>query len=202
MELSFTCYVDKLCKKISLRIGVLNKIKACLSLKQRILYYNAMIKPILSYVNVVWTVCSKCDLLRLLRLQKRAARVILDADPRAPSVDLFNKLKWIPFYEEAEIAKYTIAYKRTNFVVPSYLMNMLRLNSEQHSRSTRFCNLNFVCPKYKRKTEGGRTFSVSTSKLWNSLPTDIRKKETVKSFKNALRNRVLDNQKVLHHFNP
>ena len=43
--------------------------------------------------------------------------------------------------------------------------------------------------------EGGRTFSVSTSKLWNSLPTDIRKKETIKSFKNALRNRVLDNQK-------
>ena len=103
---------------------------------------------------------------------------------------------------EAEIAKCTIAYKRTKLVVPSYLMNMLRLNSEQHSRSTRFCNLNFVCPKYKRKTEGGRTFSVSTSKLWNSLPTDIRKKETVKSFKNALRNRVLDNQKVLHHFNP
>ena len=34
-----------------------------------------------------------------LKLQKRAARIILDADSQASSVKLFNKLKWIPFYE-------------------------------------------------------------------------------------------------------
>ena len=32
----------------------------------------------------------------ILKLQKRAARLILDTDIKTPSVDMFRKLKWIP----------------------------------------------------------------------------------------------------------
>ena len=67
-----------------------------------------------------------------------------------------------------------------------YLMNTLHMNSDVHSRSTRYSNFNFICPDFKRKTEGGRTFSVSTCQLWNSLSLNIRKQPTVKSFRNFL----------------
>ena len=44
-----------------------------------------MIKPVFSYVNVVWQMlCSKDCLVRILRLQQRAARTILDAESRNP----------------------------------------------------------------------------------------------------------------------
>ena len=33
-------------------------------------------------------------------MRKRAARVILSADGDSPSVQLFNKLKWIPFIKK------------------------------------------------------------------------------------------------------
>ena len=36
-EMTFTCHVENLCKKLSKWIGVLNRIKSCLPLKQRIL---------------------------------------------------------------------------------------------------------------------------------------------------------------------
>ena len=39
-ELSFTSHVEKLCKKLSQRIGVLKKIRSCLPTKQRLLYYQ------------------------------------------------------------------------------------------------------------------------------------------------------------------
>ena len=40
--------------------------------KQRISYYNAVIKPVLRYVSVVWrSLCSKVCLARIIRLQKR-----------------------------------------------------------------------------------------------------------------------------------
>ena len=38
-----------------------------------------------------------------LRLQKRAARVTLNARFNSRSVDLFNTLNWIPFYRESHI---------------------------------------------------------------------------------------------------
>ena len=104
-QLTFIPDIDKLCKKLSQRIGILKKIRYCLPLKYCLLFYNAMIRPVMAYVNVVWSSCDKRCLNHVLKLQKRVARIILDADSQTSSVKLFNKLKWIPFYEQAKIAK-------------------------------------------------------------------------------------------------
>ena len=55
---------------------------------------------------------SKANLDSILRLQKRAARVILNAPVNSRSVDLFNNLNWIPFYRESHIKQYALIYKR------------------------------------------------------------------------------------------
>ena len=107
-ELSFTYHVEKLCKKLSRLdwIGVLNeKIRSCLPTKQRLLYYNTMIRSVLHYVSLIWTSCDKENLSRVFKLQKRAARVISHANNQASSVKLFNSLQWLPFYEKVKIAK-------------------------------------------------------------------------------------------------
>ena len=111
-ELSFTSYVEKLCKKLSQRIGVLKKIRSCLPTKQRLLYYNTMIRSVLHYVSSIWTSCDKENLSCVLKLQKRAARVISDANNEPSSVKLFNSLQWLPLSEEKKIAKYCVAHKR------------------------------------------------------------------------------------------
>ena len=46
----------------------------------------------------------------------------------------------------------------------SYFNSLLVRNSEIHNRATRHSNKNLMCPKYKRKTEGGRTFTIRTIK--------------------------------------
>ena len=104
-ELSFNSHVEKLCTKLSQRIGILKKIRSCLPMMQRLLFYNTMIRSVLHYVSSIWTSCDKENLVRVLKLQKRAARVISDADNQASSVTLFNRLQWLPFYEESKIAK-------------------------------------------------------------------------------------------------
>ena len=70
------------------------------------LLYNAMIRPVMAYVNVVWSSCDKHCLNLVLKLQKRAARIILD------------------FYD-MEIAKCCIIYKRLQGHVPAYLKSLL-----------------------------------------------------------------------------
>ena len=90
-ELSFTYHVEKLCKKLSQRIGVLKKIRSCLPTRQRLLYYNTMIRSVLHYVSSIWTSCDKESLSCVFKLQKRAARVISDANNQASSVKLFSQ---------------------------------------------------------------------------------------------------------------
>lgn len=60
------------------------------------------------------------------------------------SVPLFNERGWIPLYEEAKVVKWLLAFKRTQNVVPHYLMNSLNLNGERYTRATRYTNFNFV----------------------------------------------------------
>ena len=89
-DLSFNRQIEELCKKLAKRIGLLCHISPYLKRNQRDIYYSTIIKPVMLYGSTIWTSCSKE---KILRLQKRAARIILDAERTAPSIDLFNTLK-------------------------------------------------------------------------------------------------------------
>ena len=67
-KLSFNEHIEKVCKKLASRIAVLRKIRACLPLKQRLQFYNSIIRPVMSYANVVWANCDKESVYRVLRL--------------------------------------------------------------------------------------------------------------------------------------
>ena len=158
-DLSFQKHIDYICKKLSQRIGLLRSIKHYLPFTERVLFYNAIIKPILMYGGSVWGSTSKDNIKRVFKLQKRAASVILDAKTKETrTVRLFEKLGWLPFYQITRV-------------------------SDISKRSSRHGNITLRCPKYSRETEGGRTFLISTIKLWNTLPVDIRSSNSIRAFK-------------------
>ena len=84
--------------------------------------------------------------------------------------------------------------------VPAYIKDSLNLNSDQHTRTTRYSNSNFICPWYNRETEGGKTFAVTTCKLWNSLKLDLRNSVSLRAFRNNYWNSIFNEQKELHNF--
>ena len=53
-----------------------------------------------------------------------------------------------------------------------YINDFLIRNKSVHGRETRHDQFNFVCPKFRHITEAGRSFGVSSIKLWNSLSDD------------------------------
>ena len=69
-EMSFNEHVDKLSTKLAQKIGVLRKIRRCLPIHERKLYYSAMIKPNLMYGGTIWSSCSSEKLQKIFRLQK------------------------------------------------------------------------------------------------------------------------------------
>ena len=122
--------------------------------------------------------------LYVFKLQKRAARVILDADTRANSVQLFKQLGWIPFFHEAVINRMVLVHKCLYGNCPDYLTQMLLRNADISSRTTRRGTINLVCPRYKRETEGGKSFTVASIRFWNALPDKIKSIKNLANFKN------------------
>ena len=76
--------------------------------------------------SCVWVSTSVDNLNTVFRLQKCAPRVILNADTRANSVDLFRELNWLPFFYEAKINQCALVYKRLNGVCPDYMPELLK----------------------------------------------------------------------------
>ena len=103
-ELSFNEHVERLCKKLAKRIDVLRSIRHYLPFNERVLFYNATIKPLFLYGRAVWSMTSKTNIRRVFRLQKRAARTLLDVKTKEERTgSLFKKLNWMPFYDEIKL---------------------------------------------------------------------------------------------------
>ncbi|PFX22610.1 putative RNA-directed DNA polymerase from transposon BS [Stylophora pistillata] len=175
-QLTFDQHVENLCTKLSQRIAVLRKIRRFLPIDQRKLYYNAMIKQTMLYASTIWTSCSAENLQKVFKLQKRAARVILGADTKANSVQLFRKLDWVPFFHEAKVNRSLMVYKRLSGDCPPYMSQMLVRNADINERSSRHGQLNLVCPRFKRESEGGLEMSFP----WVSNRNTMTSEKTMK----------------------
>ena len=162
------------------------------------IYYNAVIKPGILYSANIRTSSCKENLNNIFRLQKRAARIILDTESRSHSLPLFNTLNLLPFYQDIYVNRCTLILKRTLSKTPEYLKSMLQLNSDVHSSNTHFSKLNLCCPMYNNSTEGGQTFSVRSVKDWNNLGKSLKNSKDTKSFRKSLIHTLLERQRNQH----
>jgi hypothetical protein len=143
--------------------------------KTRILFYNAYILPHLDYCCKVWGDCSKYLLERLLKLQKRAARIILDEhDFKRQSSELFREYWIVPITKIILYHKALLMYKSKNELAPEYLSNLIVSANNKESYDTRFSSSdNFLVPKPNNELYKS-SFSFSGPKVWNSLPNEIK----------------------------
>lgn len=83
--------------------------------------------------------------------------------------------------------------------MPSYLNNLLPVvrNSEIHNQATRHSNISLMCPKDKRKSEGGHTFTIRTIKNRNCMNANIRNNGWLASFKHHVFKSFLAEQKAV-----
>ena len=108
------------------------------------------------YASNVWSACSPGNLQRVFRLQKRSAHIIVDADTRANSDELFTRLDWLPLHLEVKVnICVQEVHKRINVRSPGYMSDLLVLNSDINEGNNRNSSLNLVCPRFKREIEGG-----------------------------------------------
>ena len=193
-------HIDCLISKLNSRICLLKRASGYLTIHCRKLLYNAIIKPILEYCCTVWGNCSKENLIRLLRIQKRCARLILDVKFSDNSVKLFTKLGWLPIDDIICSRKLYLLHKISYGHCPDYFIPHIYYLKDTHNYNTKATTKNnLVLPKYKR-VSGCRTFHTSAIRLWNNVDVSIRNITSHKQFIGKIRQKLLNQNAALEHF--
>lgn len=102
-SLSWDKQIDVVCLNSTRRITLLKLLSKYIDKSNMIKYFNSYILPILDYGCMIWGQCTLRNtnrLLRLLKLQKRAARIILKADLMTPSQTMFRNYNGYLFQQD------------------------------------------------------------------------------------------------------
>ena len=175
-------HVDAVCIKVNKRLGLLARIRSCLTLEASKSVYNCLILPTLTYADAVWGELSVTCSDNLQRLQNRAARIIMRRDS---SSEALNNLGWSDLKTIRGRNKCILVYKCLHDLVPKYLSEYFIRNSSIHLYNTRRKN-DIHLPKPKLSL-GKCTFRYSGTLLFNSLPQKIKTSTSLPSFKTLIR---------------
>jgi hypothetical protein len=158
---------------------LLKKIKAYLTINDRKLFYNSYLLPHFDYCSIIWGNCSKHLLFDIIKLQKRAARLILDKDYTTPSKELFKQLQWMPLEDRMSYHRSVQVFKCINGLCPENLQNLFTPTGTVHTHRTRSVSNNnlHIGPRHLK------SFTHLGARSWNNLPANIRNAKSVPAFK-------------------
>ena len=109
-NLNWSAHIDNICANISSKISLLKLSQYILQHAQK-MFYQSYIMPLNDYGSMTWGSTSTANLDRLLKLQKRAARIILKADLRTSSEGMFADLGWQNIESRIKYNKAVLTYK-------------------------------------------------------------------------------------------
>ena len=182
-SLSWKDQCNKVFKSVSSNIALFRRIKCYLPLSARKTFYNGFILPHFDYCSVIWDGCS--DIQRLVKLQKRFVRLVMDADHRTSTATFFQTLGILPLMERFKFRKASMVYKSLNGYGPPYMRDLFTYVKDVHGRNTRSSENGILKVPNARKAAYRKSIAVAGSKLFNSVPKEIRDKPNPAAFKSS-----------------
>ena len=110
---------------------------------------------------------------KLVKFQKKAARVILDCVFYTPSSELFKELNWPTFPERVTYQKAILMYRIINNICPD-LKHYVSYPSDISCRNTRSTNCNQLYTPKPNCELFRKSFMYSGAAIWNSLPLHVK----------------------------
>ena len=137
LKLSWVDHIQFIKTKISKGLGILCKAKRVLKLPTLLTLYYSFIYPYMLYCIEIWGSASKECLMSILRLQKRAVRIIKSVPIRTESAPMFQSLKLLSVFEIYTLKIAMFMYKYVHNQVADCVNELFTIINEIHNRVTR-----------------------------------------------------------------
>ena len=180
-NLSWKDHVEYVSSKVSRRIGLLSRIRSCLTLEASKQVYTTLLQPLFDYADVAWEGISEGCCKELHRLQNRAPQIMLRKNT---SNDTFCVLNWLNLASRRKMHKCILVFKCLNNLVPKYPTQYFTRNADLHDHATR--RSNDLHPPNPKRNMSKIIFKYAGAIYFNSLPNYVKSASSVNSFKKML----------------
>jgi exonuclease III len=157
----------------------IRKMSFILSKDQLKLVMNSLVVCRLDYCNALYYGINEKYLDEMQRIQNAAGKVVYGLHKHDHIGDTLKDLHWLPIRERITYKILLLVYKSLNGMGPAYLQDMLKYANFNH-------NIHLVEPRVQTRM-GERAFQKYAPKLWNGIPAEIKKCETLGGFKATLK---------------
>ena len=191
-KLSWASHVNYIHGKLSMSVGMMNKLRSVLPLKTLFTLYNALVLPHLDYCNLVWGGASSCHLNRLSLLQKKAIRICSNSHYLAHTPPLFKELNTVNLYDKIKLKTGLFMYSYINNLLPTIFTDYFNTVGNIHNLNTRQKH-NIFLPSLRLKLRQNNSIKWKAATLWNSIDSSFKTTTTLNKFKYTFKQHILAN---------
>ena len=168
-SLSWSPHISNVVNKASRTLNFLKRNLNKCSKQVKESAYLTMVRPQLEYASAVWDPYHVGDISELEKVQRRAARWVLNDYGRFSSVSLMlEQLKWPTLQIRRKLSRlqilHKIHYQQLSLQIPHYYLPKTRPTRQYH-------HLHYILPTSSTTAYQNSYFS-RTINEWNILPTD------------------------------
>ena len=180
--------VDKVVKECFFHLYQISSVRRKLTSDSAKILVQAYVISRLDYCNSLFIGLPKYLLMKLQSVQNAAARVVSGAYKFDHITPILQSLHWLKIAQRTQYKVSLITFKALNGTAPSYIRELLVPVDERRTRQLRSSHQKLlVTNKTKTKNYGDRAYCNAAPSIWNSLPDNLRKANSVSSFKSGLK---------------
>ena len=175
--------------KVSKCLGMMNKVKYCLTRPCLKMLYNSFILLQLMYCNIIWGGANNSTLQKLKIMQKRAVRIISHSPNRQSSKPIFKNLNILTLADLHRLQVLLFVYKVKNNLLPLACSHHVKMLDASNAESTHNLRNKSEFIEIPFKTKSRENYiGISGTKMWNSLPGNLKVLNSVFIFKREVAN--------------
>jgi len=192
-KLSWKNHIDMLATRLSRSIGILYKVSKKLPNEVLNLLYNSLISSHICYCCNTWGDAAKSHLFKIMKLQKKAIRIITRSKYNAHTTPLFLKMKKLTIFDihKLQIAKFMyLMINSTQNIVMQRFYTQFNFQKVPNFHNTRESDYKLQIP-FCRTDIRKKSITYSGVILWNAIPRHIIVSNSIVTFTKCYTNLIL-----------
>ena len=187
-KLTWNVHISHISKKISKGIGIICKAKKVMECKTLRTLYFSFIHPYITYGIEIWGRSAAVHLNTILRLQKKAVRLIKSVNRWSESAPLFLDLEILTVYQIYQYQVLTFLYKFKKQTLPSIFFNFFeKLNPNRDTRNNSLLRVPLMNSSYSQ-----RSLRYQGVLVWNNNVNKLHFDITYVTFKKQVRQHIMN----------
>jgi len=179
-KLNFDSHITKLCRKSAGQLNALCRLRYLLGFEERKILVNSFIYANFNYCPLVWHFSSKKSINKIENIQKRALRFLLDDNSSSYETLLKKTDKCTMEVKRLRTLALEI-FKAFKEMSPSFIKDYFEKNEKSISKK-----YDLKIPVRNSVTYGDKSLRCLAPRVWNSLPTNLKKETCFEKFKEQI----------------